>query len=248
MRDEPVRTLEYKGFTIETHYDTSPESPREWSNLGTMIGFHSRYALGDKHNFADADAMFHSLLEEAMGDYDKAEAEFERAMAVTETLQQLHGELLETIQKKFLVLPVYMYEHSGIALNCGGFSDPWDSGQVGFIYVSYEALRKEYSVKRVGKKTLKTAERVLKQEVKTYSEYVNGEVYGFIVKDSDDEQIEDGSCWGYYGDDGDEDGQMISEAKNAIDYGIKRRKAKAKEEKNLRNEAAKIGIPTLATA
>jgi hypothetical protein len=244
MRDEPVSTLEYKGFTIETYYDDSPESPREWSNLGTMACWHGRYSLGDKHSFDDADELLRSLLEEAMGDYDKAEKEYERADSATETSREFHDELLDTLSKKFLILPIFMYDHSGIALSTGGFSDPWDSGQVGFIYVSHETLRKEYSVKRVGRRTLRTAEKILKGEVEVYGKYVNGEVYGYITKDSDDENID--SCWGYYGNDADNDSYMISEAKSHIDYEIKKRKAKAKEEKKLRDEAARQGIQTIA--
>ena len=37
--------------TATIYYEEQPESPREWDNLGTMICFHSRYNLGDKHGF-----------------------------------------------------------------------------------------------------------------------------------------------------------------------------------------------------
>jgi hypothetical protein len=39
-------------YLIEVEQDDNTESPREWDNLGTMICFHSRYNLGDKHNFS----------------------------------------------------------------------------------------------------------------------------------------------------------------------------------------------------
>ena len=38
-------------YLIEVHQDESPESPRSWDNLGTMICFHRRYDLGDKHDY-----------------------------------------------------------------------------------------------------------------------------------------------------------------------------------------------------
>lgn len=41
----------YRGYTVEIHYNDCPENPREWNNLGKMICFHSRYNLGDKHNY-----------------------------------------------------------------------------------------------------------------------------------------------------------------------------------------------------
>jgi len=42
----------YRGYNIEILADDMPESSREWDNLGTMVCFHSRYALGDKHNLS----------------------------------------------------------------------------------------------------------------------------------------------------------------------------------------------------
>jgi len=44
--------IEYKGFDIKLFQDESPESPREWDNLGTMMCFHPGYNLGDKHNMS----------------------------------------------------------------------------------------------------------------------------------------------------------------------------------------------------
>jgi len=32
-------------------------SPREWDNLGTMVCFHRKYNLGDKHDFKDTTAL-----------------------------------------------------------------------------------------------------------------------------------------------------------------------------------------------
>lgn len=43
--------IEYKNHTIEILTDDSPESPREWDNLGTILAFHNKYELGDKHDF-----------------------------------------------------------------------------------------------------------------------------------------------------------------------------------------------------
>jgi len=44
------------GKTLEILQDESPESPREWDNMGTMICFRSRYNLGDKHNYSREEA------------------------------------------------------------------------------------------------------------------------------------------------------------------------------------------------
>lgn len=50
----------------------------------------------------------------------------------------------------------------------------------------------------------------LKGEVNTYNQWVNGEVYGYVIT-KDGEEVD--SCWGYYGYDHCED-----EAKYSVDH------------------------------
>ena len=54
MRNETlVSSEEYKGYTVEIHIDTDPWHPRtDCDNFGTMVCFHSRYHLGDKHEYS----------------------------------------------------------------------------------------------------------------------------------------------------------------------------------------------------
>jgi len=105
-----------------------------------------------------------------------------------------------SLPKGSIILPVYMYEHGGIALSTGRggqFSDPWDSGQLGFIYCVPEKVRKEYSCKRITAKVRAQVEKVLQAEIDEYSMYVGGECYGYVIEDLDGEQID--SCWGFIG-------------------------------------------------
>jgi hypothetical protein len=98
-------------------------------------------------------------------------------------------------QEDILALPVYMYEHSEIALSTSAFSCKWDSGQVGYIFVSYEDIIKEY-----GKLDIETATKVLEYEIKKYSLYLNGECYGYIIYEKDkDYQDHLESCFGFIG-------------------------------------------------
>jgi hypothetical protein len=114
----------------------------------------------------------------------------------------------------YVILPVYMYEHSEIALSCSSFLGraqhaEWDSGQVGFIYASPETIEKEYGGLNDENKQ-KTIDYI-KNEVEVYSQYLNGSVYGYQlyrkVKATDAEgdefeiEKEDDSCWGFYGTD-----------------------------------------------
>lgn len=97
------------------------------------------------------------------------------------------------------VLPVYMYDHSGITINTTGFSCPWDSGQIGIIYVTDEKIREEYRWKRLTKKRRAFIRDLLKGEIADLDTYLRGEIYGYRLFDESGEEID--SCWGFFGDD-----------------------------------------------
>ena len=97
-----------------------------------------------------------------------------------------------------ICLPVWLYDHSGTcyrAAESNPFHCPWDSGLFGFIYVSKADVRREYGVKRISPKLRAKVIEALQQEVKVYSAWANGEVYGFTVTDPAGDQID--SCWGF---------------------------------------------------
>lgn len=173
--------------------DTSAESPREWDNLGTIAYKHSRYSLGEEEIDDPIE-----WLEDILGLNRKGEY----------TNQRL--EHLESLfYKRFIALPIYIYEHSNVALKTSPFGCRWDSGKVGYIYVSKENVLKEFKGnKRVSKKLRERVEGILEGEIETLSQYSNGEVYRFEIVD-DEENVVD-SCGGFYGSDFLENG-MIDE-------------------------------------
>jgi hypothetical protein len=153
--------------------DDNTESPREWCNMGTMIAFHGRYALGDKdHGFNSRD----------YNGWDELKA----------AILKEHG-------KDALILPLYLYDHSGITMNTTGFSCQWDSGQVGFIVASTAKVRETYNVKRVTPKLRKQALESLVGEVEVFDQFIRGDVYMFVVEDDAGNVIN--SCGGFYGSD-----------------------------------------------
>jgi len=108
---------------------------------------------------------------------------------------------------KYFTLPVYMYEHGGIMLKTSGFSCPWDSGQVGIIAVEKAKVLKEWSRKKWSKKLEKQILACLAGEIKEFSEYLEGNVYGYVIEKSNvcgacanDEPEQIDSCWGFIGD------------------------------------------------
>ena len=114
----------------------------------------------------------------------------------------------ETPTKGYTILPLYLYDHSGITMNTTGFHCPWDSGCVGYIYLSDEKARKEYGWKNITKKRREQLTAYLKAEVETYDQYLTGDVYGFIYEEvlvneetGEEDVIYEDSCWGFFGSD-----------------------------------------------
>ena len=173
----PIETKEHEKATIKIYTDDDPhEGPRDWDNLGTMLCFHGRYNLGDSDAQDDLNERYDS------DDFEDWDA-MEQALIKQEDIA--------------VILPLYLFDHSGITIRTGPFSCPWDSGQVGFVFVTKDKLRKEFNRKRLSTKILTKAEGILCSEVKVYDQYLTGDIYGFVIEDKSGEQVD--SCWGFYG-------------------------------------------------
>jgi len=170
-----------KKFELEVVQDTNPYSPREDDNLGTMVCFHKRYELGDKTDYRTED-------------YD--------------SWDELKDKLSEDF-KGGVILPLYLYDHSGITISTSSFDCRWDSGCVGFICVSKDKIREE------GIDETKV-EQYLIDEVKTYDQYLTGDVWGYNVyeittcdKGHEHKELVE-SNWGMYGhDECESEGQSV---------------------------------------
>ncbi len=144
----PVEIFQHNGKTVEIHYDDSPDSPREWDNLGKLV-----------------------LARVPRGWRDINEGEGSGAVVAS--------------------LPVYMMSHSGVAVSTSPFGCPWDSWQAGYISIYRDDLLKAYGKKRMSPQLRKLAVEILESEIKTYHQYLSGDVYGYVVGEE--------SCWGFYG-------------------------------------------------
>ncbi|WP_240416555.1 hypothetical protein [Paenibacillus periandrae] len=177
---------------LKIEYDTDVISPRiELDNLGTMVCWHRRYNVGDEHNHVDADSFFIYLLEEM----DLTEETYHRISSQGKS----RNDLLGVLERQYVILPIYGYDHGNLMIQTTPYSCPWDSGQLGWIYVSKKDIRKEYGVKRVTTEIRERVLSVLRGEVATYDQYLLGDIYGYIIEDNEGNHID--SCWGFYGSD-----------------------------------------------
>lgn len=184
------RTIEYR-YTIRV--DEDPRSPRDCDNVATMACFHRRYELGDKKDKGDWERFLYSL------------AGYARGIDEVDSVPTPADMLRRAARQGYEVLPLYLYDHSGLRISTGAFSCRWDSGQVGWIYVHRDRFKAECGF-RGGWRQAARKHMVL--EVEDYDKYLSGDVWGYVIEKWElvngewvcaDESWD--SCWGYYGRD-----------------------------------------------
>lgn len=182
---KPIETMTKENKRAEIYYDElNDQNPREFYDYGLsrMVCMHRNYLLGDEQL--------------KPSDYD--------------SWDDVEKYLVDERKAK-VILPLYLYDHSGLSISTGSFNDRWDSGQVGFIYADEDKCIKEF-----GKDyKYSDVENILRSEVEVYDLYLSGQVYGYkifekkhnidrcphcneILNECDeDEEID--SCWGFFG-------------------------------------------------
>lgn len=166
-----MTTIHLPTTTLEILPDDSPENPRTWDDLSRIACWHRRYRLGDTHDFCDPQA------------FNKA----------------VHA-------GNAVILPLYLLDHSGLTLSTDPAvfraCDPqgWDWGQIGYTYARHADIRTGYGVPRVTRRIRDEVINHLCAMVRVYTQYLRGEVYGFLLTDRATGEVLD-SCWGFYGAD-----------------------------------------------
>lgn len=161
-----VTTKQKYSLSIEQSDDR--ESPREWENCSKMVLMHGRYDLPYETELFSKG-------------YLKS---LENWGAVKKELVHEHGIYPSCIK------PVYMYDHGGITVSTISFECGWDSGQVGYIFVDKNTMKKEEITK-------KNAILSIDYELNTYDQYLNGDVWGVVIRDEAGEVVD--SEYGLYG-------------------------------------------------
>lgn len=173
-------------FRVYLSQDDDPMHPREeYDQIATMVLSHRRYNLPREGELA--------------GRIDEA---FDRGG------HPLAARYLTATGQAVAVLPVWGYEHGQLTLKAGErdypFSDSWDSGLAGLIYVTPEAAREAFGEAYTGEQLA----ALMISEVEEYDQYLTGDVWGYVVERLIPEcehcgceqrwEVEE-SCWGFYG-------------------------------------------------
>ena len=156
-------------------FDEFSESPRGNSNLG--------YFLSRERDYKSPDGKDNPLYSIMINTADEAE-NTEDHIRLIKAEAKKQGINIEYIY------PVNRYEHGNIVYSLGEIHN-FDYSNCGF-YIITDKSRKEIGVR----KDKKSIERFIKNELKDYNTYVNGEVYRFKLY-NDNGEVED-SCGGFY--------------------------------------------------
>jgi len=97
----------------------------------------------------------------------------------------------DNVDPKGVYLPLFIYDHSGITMQTKPFTCPFDSGQIGWIYASPEAIKTAFPGVTFEEAQVH-ALKALEFEVKDFDCHLRGQVWGF--------EYGDDSCWGFVGD------------------------------------------------
>ena len=149
----------------------------------------------------------------------------EREASPLEYLQKEHGARV--------VLPLFVYDHSGITMRTGanlltgadnmvsrnrfvGDAAGWDTSTVGFIFDTAET-RKECGFDEQHTITDEGIEEQLDDEVRYYAAYLEGQVFGYEVVDGEGEVLD--ACWGFLEPEVCKDDAYVKvEARSAAEY------------------------------
>ena len=191
-------------YNVEVFYDSDFDYSYIFDNMeemGIEIHHNSSYFLGNNNFRGDSvDYIMDSLLYLTERQKENLYKKFD-----TPYCNDCLEYLLERLEPK-AILPVYVYEHSGSAISTTPFGCRWDSGQIGFIYVAdKEKFKRAFGISRIN---TKKALEVMDSFISEINEIWQGDVYGFVIEDSESGECID-SCGGFIGSEKDVIDEML---------------------------------------
>jgi len=165
-----LETLEKNGYKAHIVVDEYPHDPREVYDHDTvLVDWHPNYTIGDR-----------KATENEIEAYRRGGLD-------------LLTRYLSITKDAHTVVPLRLLDHSGLRLWIGDRYQReayggWDSGQVGFAYITRETVEK-HGIADPGS--------VLASDVQEMDSYLSGDVYGIVMVDPYGQEVD--SCWGFIG-------------------------------------------------
>lgn len=209
------------GYKVKILFDNDPMNPRtEWDNITHFLFKHRRYILGDE----DAEEFLYKAIREGWWKLTNDE------MDQVDYGRDNEPFLIDLMRKYNLgyAKEVRMYEHGGITISTstsGQYSDPWDSGLLGWAFMTRAEILDNWGGKYLTTKVKAKADLAIESDIEVYDDYLTGAVFGYQIKRKG-EEID--SSWGYYGYDHEKSGLMWN-VREAIEWD-KRRRAQQESE------------------
>lgn len=211
-RDYLAETLEYKGFTIEVYQDTDVEEPDYGEDeifiSAESTGTYDSYRIGRKGHESYGERYIH-WGEGKWGIHgsDIPDDSWDGVEGESQEAYDLYQEWLSVHENDYVVYPI----RCGNAHGPGTFEirevDPDDYDRIeGYVYIRVPVG----DLERLA--DTRDLEKMKDGIIEMYEQWARGEVYFYVVKNSDGEEIEDVSCHGIYGSN-----VALEEAKAEVD-------------------------------
>jgi hypothetical protein len=219
--DDPVETLSYKGYKIDIFPDTDSPDPYEIGDeMVRMVVFASDYKLGSNEDFKDPSYLKEHLYQMVYGAYIDDDLGDYASWNQRKRAEDLDGNDLTACR----TLMDAAVKHGYIAAYCPLEFYDYGGGQIrlyigthrrdepdGFAYILREDVPKFMGWKNLTKKRRAFLQEQVEDFVEYYNDYLEGNVYGYVITGKDGEETDDG--WGFIGD----SDQCLEEAKSVVD-------------------------------
>ena len=150
------------GRFFKLFYDEYSESPRLCDNVATILTWERNYNSPDENN-------------------DTFE-EFAEKHGVDVSKEYNLDSVMEAMrEEKYYVVPVYALHHGVSHYSTHDFHDPWDSGVVGIAFCKKQKGLPDND---------KYLRSIIDDEIKAYDAWVNGEVYGIMLFDKNEDVLD----------------------------------------------------------
>lgn len=133
---------------LNIEHDLYAESPRSDENATKMWCWHRNYDLGDNDRNKPSDHI--------------------------PSMEELKEVLEQQGEKLHIAKPLYLYDHSGITISTSPFSCRWDSGQVGYVFLTQSDFESDCPYTAQNQRHW-WADHILNRETEIYDEYLTGQ-------------------------------------------------------------------------